>query len=256
MHNELGRALPRTCARRQHGGYSVVAGPLKFCDSGFISGTDRNCEDAMIEYRHFRFTNAAILGCAAAFSFGLIMNSARAAEPAVSSAGAVVVLTEVSGSPLDFINAKTIDLPIAPSYSPERAQIDVIRTLSAAAATAHGTPTSSTTKSGGAGTGQRPLVPVNLGEPAKPVPKRTASPADFGMANLPFSTARADLDPTATNDQYPYRAAGKLFFLIAGSTYICSASNGGDASGDDLDCDCASVSGTQPKQSRKTTSFQ
>ena len=47
---------------------------------------------------------------------------------------------------------------------------------------------------------------------------------DFGTAGLPFSTARADLTPAATNDQYPYSAVGKLFFNESGQTYICSAS--------------------------------
>jgi V8-like Glu-specific endopeptidase len=49
----------------------------------------------------------------------------------------------------------------------------------------------------------------------------------FGTNNHPFSTARADLSSggvTATNMAYPYRAAGKLFFNIGTSTYICSAS--------------------------------
>jgi V8-like Glu-specific endopeptidase len=49
----------------------------------------------------------------------------------------------------------------------------------------------------------------------------------FGTNNHPFSTARADLNAngaTATNMMYPYRAAGKLFFNIGTSTYICSAS--------------------------------
>jgi V8-like Glu-specific endopeptidase len=49
-------------------------------------------------------------------------------------------------------------------------------------------------------------------------------PRDFGTSGLPFSTSRADLTPTPTNDQYPYSSAGKLFFNKAGQTYICSAS--------------------------------
>ncbi|HXN00157.1 MAG TPA: trypsin-like serine protease, partial [Candidatus Dormibacteraeota bacterium] len=34
----------------------------------------------------------------------------------------------------------------------------------------------------------------------------------------------ADLIPTATNTSYPFRAAGKLFFNIGNSTFVCSAS--------------------------------
>jgi V8-like Glu-specific endopeptidase len=45
-----------------------------------------------------------------------------------------------------------------------------------------------------------------------------------GTANLPYSTARADLDPGQTNAHWPYRAAGKLFFKEAGKNYECTAS--------------------------------
>ena len=42
---------------------------------------------------------------------------------------------------------------------------------------------------------------------------------DFGSAIFPFSAAQAQPD-----NQYPYRATGKLFFLIDGKSYICTAS--------------------------------
>jgi V8-like Glu-specific endopeptidase len=63
--------------------------------------------------------------------------------------------------------------------------------------------------------------PVFLGVPAannQPVPE------DWGTNNHPFTTVRADLYSRATNTFYPYRAAGKLFFTINGSTFVCSAS--------------------------------
>jgi V8-like Glu-specific endopeptidase len=59
-----------------------------------------------------------------------------------------------------------------------------------------------------------------------PVPAAAAGgvvPDDFGTYGHPFTTVRADLSG-ATNKMYPYRTAGKLFFQINGSTYICSAS--------------------------------
>ena len=60
------------------------------------------------------------------------------------------------------------------------------------------------------------------GQPAKGQP----SPGNeaVGASGLPFSSARADLESLATNTIYPYRAAGKLFFLIDNETYVCSAS--------------------------------
>jgi len=71
--------------------------------------------------------------------------------------------------------------------------------------------------SGGNGTGIP--NPVALG-----TPRATEGFRAFGTSNQPFSTARADLSPTATNTSYPYRAAGKLFFKIGTSTFVCSAS--------------------------------
>ena len=50
------------------------------------------------------------------------------------------------------------------------------------------------------------------------------TPQDFGTNNHPFTTARADLFGLNDNAVYPYRAAGKLFFNIGSSSYICSAS--------------------------------
>jgi V8-like Glu-specific endopeptidase len=47
---------------------------------------------------------------------------------------------------------------------------------------------------------------------------------EWGTANLPFSTARADLNPTPTNAAYPYRASGKIFFTDRGSSFVCSGS--------------------------------
>ena len=64
--------------------------------------------------------------------------------------------------------------------------------------------------------------PVFLGTPAKD--DGGVLPPDFGTSNHPFTTVRADLSGLNTNTAYPYRAAGKLFFKIGASTYLCSAS--------------------------------
>jgi len=60
--------------------------------------------------------------------------------------------------------------------------------------------------------------------PADDVDDDDVEAQEFGTSNHPFSTARADLIPTATNTSYPYRASGKLFFNIGNSTFVCSAS--------------------------------
>ncbi len=53
---------------------------------------------------------------------------------------------------------------------------------------------------------------------------QAVSPQQFGTAGQPFSTARVNAVGNNTQYFYPYRAAGKLFFSISGSSYVCSAS--------------------------------
>ena len=51
-------------------------------------------------------------------------------------------------------------------------------------------------------------------------------PSQYGTSYYPFSTSRVDLDTSSGDPSklYPYRAAGKLYFNIGSSTYVCSAS--------------------------------
>jgi V8-like Glu-specific endopeptidase len=73
------------------------------------------------------------------------------------------------------------------------------------------------------GTGKPRGKTSTLGRPAAPkVEKGEFRLEDWGTTNLPFSTARADLNPEATNKQWPYRAAGKLFFKDGAKSFICS----------------------------------
>jgi V8-like Glu-specific endopeptidase len=50
------------------------------------------------------------------------------------------------------------------------------------------------------------------------------APQEFGTSNHPFTTSRVNVSGNTTSKYYPYRAAGKLFFNIGASTYVCSAS--------------------------------
>jgi len=52
----------------------------------------------------------------------------------------------------------------------------------------------------------------------------TVTPMEYGTSNHPFSTTRIDFYGNNISYKYPYRAAGKLFFKIGTSTYVCSAS--------------------------------
>lgn len=193
-------------------------------------------------------------------NLAMIANVLAQPTPGPSSAGSVsmkenvVVYTTPSQinktSPsLDYVNAKPMKLPIAPNYSPLRESEDVTRALNLSkknlASQQKRSLSINSAPSGAVGSGKKtPEVQVsrgatgsgtknleNLGIPAKlsngaldggELPG--ASPMNFGTANLAFSSARADLSPGPTNDQYPYRATGKLFFLNDGGSFICSAS--------------------------------
>jgi V8-like Glu-specific endopeptidase len=49
-------------------------------------------------------------------------------------------------------------------------------------------------------------------------------PEEFGTSGQPYTTSRATAYPNNTVANYPFRAAGKLFFSEPGGTYVCSAS--------------------------------
>jgi V8-like Glu-specific endopeptidase len=122
------------------------------------------------------------------------------------------------GAGIDFVHAQPMQPPSAPARSQAGAQEALIRAFMSqsglgASGVAPGEP----------GNGKMNLI--RLG-----VPKASAADADevrpgeFGTSHHPFSTARADLIPVATNTSYPYRAAGKLFYNVGSSTFTCSAS--------------------------------
>ena len=50
------------------------------------------------------------------------------------------------------------------------------------------------------------------------------TPQEFGATNHVYTTSRTNATNNATTRYYPYRAAGKLWFKIGSSSYLCSAS--------------------------------
>ena len=48
--------------------------------------------------------------------------------------------------------------------------------------------------------------------------------AEYGTSNHVFTTSRVDLPGDNVSSRSPYRAAGKLYFNIGSSTFVCSAS--------------------------------
>jgi V8-like Glu-specific endopeptidase len=143
----------------------------------------------------------------------------------ITTRGAVTVTTitnAASAAGVDFVNAKPKELPaVAPSGAD--AQLDLMNALTAPRQA--GSPGSS---AGSVGTGA--ASPVTLGTPtAESLVNELSTnlgilPQEFGTTNHPFSTARVNLTPALADTSYPYRAAGKLFFVDGGSTYLCSAS--------------------------------
>ncbi len=136
------------------------------------------------------------------------------ASAQVTNAGGLTVLNvQNPQADVDFVNAKALPLPLNPSrMDPTQAMIAALMATPA--------PGTSGSLPGAAGTGAE--SPVFLGKPA--AGEDGVISDEFGTNNHPFSTARADLNGLATNKAYPYRAAGKLFFKIGSSNFICSAS--------------------------------
>ena len=150
----------------------------------------------------------------------MVVTTARAqlstAETQTTIAGSVTVINVPStGGRIDYVNAQPMKLPGVPPRSDAEAVQDLIQAL-----TSPPTPGVSGYAPGWHGNGER--NPINLGIPAGAV--AGVEPEEFGTSNHAFSTARADLNPASTNTSYPYRAAGKLFFNIGSSTFLCSAS--------------------------------
>ncbi|MDD1631898.1 MAG: trypsin-like serine protease [Methylococcaceae bacterium] len=163
------------------------------------------------------FGIASVLSCA-------VCTGAIAGQDQVSQQGPVTVLTIPSqqaqeGVKIDYVNAKPMELPIAPSDLATQAQDDLISALSSQSFPSEAGGYSP----GGKGDGKTSLV--KLGVPAaSDANSGDVASEEFGTTNHPFSTARADLYTGTTNTIYPYRASGKLFFNKGTSTFVCSAS--------------------------------
>jgi len=160
---------------------------------------------------HRRLLNATLafmaVGCVCA---GL-------ANAQVTTQGGVTVLSVTAPGTVDFSSARVMPLPTNPGASnPTQSLIQALLSGSSL-----GTPGVS---AGAAGDGATSSASVPLPASVASESDGVLSPEDFGTNNHPFSTERADLNTLATNTQYSYSPAGKLFFNISGAGYICSAS--------------------------------
>jgi V8-like Glu-specific endopeptidase len=124
---------------------------------------------------------------------------------AVSAQSVTLSPRQAPQSSVDYANAKPKPLPQA-AHAPSAAPAAPMGTLGMAPGYV------------GSGQGRPAVVPV-------PRAISSAIPEEAGTSNHPFTTAWANawLDPTF-ND-WPFRAAGRLFFNIPGQgTFVCSAS--------------------------------
>jgi V8-like Glu-specific endopeptidase len=129
----------------------------------------------------------------------------------------VSVLAQRDGTkPPDFASAKAKPLPVNGAYSRQTMKKDIVAALDSSDAGMQGLNPPTRLNPGTGISVKRSKLPVAASS--------HPSPEDFGTANLPFSTARADLAPALTNTQWPYRAAGKLFFVDGEDSFVCSAS--------------------------------
>lgn len=148
-----------------------------------------------------------------------------AAPSGVTLDGGVTVMAfpdaqvQLAADPIDYVKAQPLPLPVATNFSPVVAQSEMLNALSAPASMSAVADTSEFSP-GSVGDGK--TRPVYLGKPAPALD--VIAPQEFGTTSHPFSAARADGYSGTTNKTYPFRAAGKLFFSIAGATYICSGS--------------------------------
>ncbi len=172
-----------------------------------------------------RVCSISLLGCIAIMSTGPLA-PVLAQDQRVHS----IVPSSAANAPTpDYINATAKPLPIASYPDPQR-DADIQNALSSKAKAPEIIPATDRSL----GTGTRSPSATNVGEPVHVPVITPPQPKGFGTANLPFSTARADLfkggDMTRpdsyypTNELFPYRAAGKLFFVEDGQSYVCSAS--------------------------------
>jgi hypothetical protein len=138
---------------------------------------------------------------------------------AVQQQGGVTSFTVPSSasnlSLIDFENAKAMPMPSL-AGQPESGSL-----LKALMGASSGPSQGQVVGAGADGDGEE--SPVRLAR-TQPEGSSDIVPQEFGSSGHVFSTARGDLGTLKTNKAYPYRAAGKLFFNIGASTYLCSAS--------------------------------
>jgi len=151
--------------------------------------------------------------------------TASAAHADVRQSGSFTVYTAPSPAQTqaatDYANARPMPLPAARTLPPSAA--DAVR-QARDPLLIFGQPGASPGQNGNGNE-----TPVQLTAPQQieeTRPENGFQSDEFGTSGQPYTTSRAKayLDNNTTTQYYPFRAAGKLFFNIGSSTFVCSAS--------------------------------
>ncbi|MFO1071744.1 MAG: trypsin-like serine protease [Geminicoccaceae bacterium] len=149
---------------------------------------------------------------------GAALIAAAAALLPLSASAQTVAAPGGGDSKLDYANARAMALPMAPVAPVAPEDLPPARRAQAqATGEAAFVP-------GQAGNGRKSPVQLAVAANAAAANGGQVTPQEFGSAGQPFTTARVNLRGDVTVDQYPYSAAGKLFFKIGADTFLCSGS--------------------------------
>jgi len=112
----------------------------------------------------------------------------------------------------DFASAKPMPMPTpsAPALGPDNG--DVFQGIMGEPGFARG----------GVGNGRK--MPVKIPLSTYVEDNLDVAPQEHGTAGQPYTTSRVDVASGIPSAYYPFRAAGKLYFKIGNSNYVCSAS--------------------------------
>jgi hypothetical protein len=153
-------------------------------------------------------------------TLGCIVATAASAE--VRRVGSVMVYTAPSrtaqAANIDFANAREMPLPTT-----RRAPMSQAEALRLGLGRAGGKPGFSPGHRGNGEEHSMRLTAPRALEPEAEA-KNGPQPAEFGVANHPYTTSRVNANLNKTVKAFPFAATGKLFFNIGSSTFVCSAS--------------------------------
>jgi V8-like Glu-specific endopeptidase len=158
------------------------------------------------------------IGVASVLSF-IVAHPGQSQQVTVSGPTTTIRLpaqTNQAGGGIDFAHANAMPLPAARVVPPSQTEA-ARQALEPGAIFGN-----SGVSVGEPGSGE--MSPVQLLAPQELPQAGGVEPEEFGTSGQPYTTSQVNALGDLTVNYYPFRAAGKLWFLIGNSTYVCSAS--------------------------------